>query len=310
MCDASGAVEVAPGRFAVADDEANVLRVYDADRGGPPLLSVDVSDDLDLPQKPKKKPKKPGAPDKPRKSPEADIEAATLLGEHAFWLTSHARSSSGKLKSERHRFFATTVPRDGATLQLVGRAYESLFGDLVADPRFARFDLAAAAERAPKAPGGFNIEGMTARIDAEGVLIGFRNPVPEGRALIVPLLNPEQVTTGSAPRFGDPIALALGGLGVRSLSVWRGKYLIAAGHFDSGSASRLYTWDGRGTPRHLRALDFSGFNPEAFFSPEDRDEILVLSDDGSLPIDGEECKKLKDPSRKRFRGAWFELQQR
>jgi hypothetical protein len=308
MCDASGAVEVAPGRFAVADDEANVLRVYDADRGGPPLLSVDVSDDLHLPQK--KKPNPPNAPDKPHKAPEADIEAATRLGEHAFWLTSHGRSNSGKLKSERHRFFATTLPHDGAALRLVGVAYESLFSDLVADPRLARFDLAAAAERAPKAPGGFNIEGMTARLGAEGVLIGFRNPIPQGRALLVPLLNPEEVTTGSAARFGDPIALSLGGLGVRSLTVWHGKYLIAAGHFDRGSASRLYTWDGRGAPRYLRALDFSGFNPEAFFTPEDRDEILVLSDDGSLTIDGEPCKKLKDPSRKRFRGAWLELRDR
>jgi hypothetical protein len=85
--------------------------------------------------------------------------------------------------------------------------------------------------------------------------------------------------------------------------------LIAAGHYDSGEPSRLYTWDGRGEPRHVRAFDFSRFNPEAFFSPEERDEILVLSDDGALAIDGEDCKKLERVEQKRFRGVWVALTQ-
>lgn len=43
MCDASGAVELSRDLFAVADDEDNVLRIYDANRGGAPLSSSDVS---------------------------------------------------------------------------------------------------------------------------------------------------------------------------------------------------------------------------------------------------------------------------
>jgi hypothetical protein len=308
MCDASGAVPLSANRFAVADDEGNVLRVYDADRGGAPLYSVDLSEQLDLPSKPAKKSKKGKPPKKPRKAPETDLEAATRIGDHAFWLTSHARSSSGKLKTERHRFFATSVPREGVVLELVGVAYESLFRDLAADPRYAAFDLASAAERGPKQPGGFNIEGMTERPEG-GVLIGLRNPIPDGKALIVPLLNPQEVVAGQPPRFGDPQRLELGGLGVRSLSRWHGRYLIAAGDYDSGQPSRLYTWDGKGEPRHVRAFDFSRFNPEAFFSPEERDEILVLSDDGGVAIDGEDCKKLEDVEQKRFRGVWVALTQ-
>src|ERR1041384_1457792 len=41
MCDASGAVPLDDHLFAVADDEDNVLRVYDADRGGSPLGAAD-----------------------------------------------------------------------------------------------------------------------------------------------------------------------------------------------------------------------------------------------------------------------------
>jgi hypothetical protein len=54
-------------------------------------------------------------------------------------------------------------------------------------------------------------------------------------------------------------------------------------------------------------LDVSDLNPEGFFSPESRDAILLLSDDGTLRIDGEECKRLDDPGRKRFRGRWIRL---
>jgi hypothetical protein len=34
----------------------------------------------------------------------------------------------------------------------------------------------------------------------------------------------------------------------------------------------------------------------------DRD-VMVLSDDGTVQVDGVDCKKLKDPLQKRFRGV-------
>jgi hypothetical protein len=228
------------------------------------------------------------------------------MGDHAFWITSHARSSSGKLKDARLRFFATSVPRQGIAMEVVGQPYEQLIADLIADPRFARFELARAAELGPKVPGGLNIEGMTERMQG-GVFIGFRNPIPNGNALIVPLLNPDQVILGAPPQLGDPLALDLDGLGVRSLSWWRGRYLIVAGHYDSGAPSRLYVWDGSTPPRHVAAFRFDRFNPEGFFSPEERDEILLLSDDGSRVLGSESCKQLENSADKRFRGVWLKL---
>jgi hypothetical protein len=53
------------------------------------------------------------------------------------------------------------------------------------------------------------------------------------------------------------------------------------------------------------ALD--GLNPEALVSLDASGRVLVLSDDGTLEIDGKPCKRLKDPARKRFRGAWLAL---
>ena len=311
MCDASAAVALSDRLFAVADDEQNVLRVYDGDRGGSPLSSFDLSAPLGLARQDAKtdgakKKKKKKASKQAKPGPELDLEAATRVGDEAFWLTSHGRNAAGKLRPERHRFFATRLPSEGEPLSLVGSAYASLVGDLAADPRFAAFDLARAAERGPKEAGGLNIEGMTRRVEG-GVWIGFRNPIPGGKALLFALLDPDEVVAGGRPRFGDPLLLELGGLGVRALSRWHGRYLIVAGPYESGGTSWLYTWDGVQAPRRVPTLEFEHFNPEAFFAPEERDEILLLSDDGARELHGKECKRLKDAGKKRFRGVWLAL---
>jgi hypothetical protein len=240
MCDASGAVALGGGLFVVGSDEDNLLRVYDARRGGAPVRSVDLSPDLELPSR--------------KKPPEADIEAATGLGPLSFSLTE-----------------AETLP--------------------------------------PKSSGGLNIEGMTAMADGRSLLIGFRSPVPRGRALVVPVLNPtEIVRDGARARLGEPRLLDLDGLGIRSLSWWRGRYLIISGGTASEATSRLFTWrGGDDVPVPVSQVDLTGLNPEAFFTPEQAEEILLLSDDGSVPLDGVECKRLKDPARKRFRGVWVRL---
>jgi hypothetical protein len=296
MCDASGAVPVSSRLFVVADDEDNVLRVYDAELGGAPLSAVDVSAQLGLSLKGKKHPK----------APETDLEAATRIDDRAYWLTSHGRNKKGRLETERLFFFATTVPTADAAVALVGRPYGRLLEDLVAAPQLALFGLAAAAQRAPRAPGGLNIEGLTATPDGT-LLVGFRNPVPDGQALAIVIENPREIVDAGAPaRFGPPIRLALDGRGVRSLSWWRGDYLVAAGNAGDGGESRLYTWDGAGAPVHV-ALDLRRYNPEGFFTPEDRDEILLLSDDGTVLVDGRPCKRLRDHARRSFRGVWVRL---
>jgi len=318
-CDASAAVPLSSSLFAVGDDEDNVLRVYDSDRGGAPLRVVSLSASL-FPAKEKAKSERAIAKKKKGKQktgkkatrrdagggPESDIEAATRIGDLAFWMTSHARNRAGERKDARRLFFATSAGGAKDPLGLVGRAYGGLLDDLLADPRYADFGLAAGAELAPKEPGGLNLEGLGERPEG-GVWIGLRSPVPGGRALLVPLLNPEGVIKGERARLGDPIRLDLGGRGVRSLSRWHGHALILAGPPAEQGTSLLFVWDGRSDPVPNAAADLEDLNPEAFFSPEERDEILVLSDDGTLEIDGEECKRLENPARKRFRGRWVRL---
>jgi hypothetical protein len=295
MCDASAAVPLDERRFVVADDEDNVLRVYDSANPGGPLWETDVSQAIGVSAKSGKR---------RRGAPEADIEAATRIGALSFWMTSHGRNASGKTKPERLRLFAAALPERGGSLAITGRPYEHLLDDLFSEPRLARFGLREAAERAPKSPGGLNLEGMTARQEG-GVWIGFRNPIPDGKALLVPLLNPEEVVRESPARFGEPRLLDLGGLGVRAISQRDGRYLILAGRYDSGVGTRLYTWDGAAKVALDAREHLADLNPEGFFSPPGRREVLVLSDDGSRSIDGVECKRLAEPAQKRFRARWI-----
>jgi hypothetical protein len=291
-CDASGAVPIDARYFAVADDESNVLRVYDSEKGGPPIDWVDMTPSLHL---------------KKKKKPEADLEAATQVGNYALWISSHARTKKGKSQPDRLRFFATSMPTRDTHMKLEGAPYTALLEDMMRDPRLAQFDLARAAERAPQEEGGLNIEGMTATPDG-GVLLGFRNPLPKGRALLVTLVNPLDPMHGKPVRFGPPLLLDLDGLGVRSLSWWHGRYLIAAGHYEHGAVSRLYAWQGDASPPELIVTPpLEDFNPEAFFTPEERGEIMLLSDDGSREIKGERCKDLEDEREMRFRGLWLKL---
>ncbi len=285
VCDASGAVPLNSTQLALADDEDNRLRVYDTKSGGPPLRILDVT-----------------SPFFPKK--EADLEAAASIGQHAFWLSSHGRNKKGKLKQERLLFFSTSFPTTDGPFEVIGTPYRNLLDDLLADPRLTPFDLARASQLPPKEKGGLNLEGMTATPENH-LLLGFRSPTPHGKALVVPLENPLEVPHGATARLGAPLLLDLGGLGIRSLSSWRGRYLIVAGPYDTGP-SRLFGWLGPNHPPYLILSDLRGLNPEGFFTPESRDEILLLSDDGALEIDGTPCKSLPDSSAKRFRGLWVD----
>lgn len=289
-CDASGAVPVDDRHFAVADDEDNVLRVYDAIEGGSAVRKTNLGRQIAL-----------------KKKGEVDIEAATSLDGRAYWITSHGRNAKGEEDPNRSLIITTEMPTLDDRVEVEGDVYRDLLSDLEREPTLARFDFEHAAELAPKEPGGLNIEGLTATPEGQ-LLIGFRSPVPGGMALLLPLANPSALYSAGRARFAAPIELDLGGLGVRSLSWWRGAYLIAAGPTAEGGPSRLYRWGGPGSaPLVLARAAFADANPEAFFTAENNDEILVLSDDGGREIRGKACKRLKNKKHKSFRGLWLRL---
>jgi hypothetical protein len=293
MCDASAAAVVSGDLLAVANDEDNVLRFYRTSRPGPPIHACDLAPLLGL-----------------KRKAELDLEGAARLGTNFFWITSHGQNKAGEYTPNRHRLFALAIAEgpEGPSVRLVGEPFAGLVSAMAADPRLARFELDRAARRLPKDGGGLNIEALTDT--AEGtLLVGFRNPIPEGRALIVPLLNPHELMTGSAPRFGDPVLLDLKGLGLRGMGSTAGGYFLIGGPTGGTGDSHLFRWNGRSdAPEIIPEASLQGLNPEAisFHDMGDGDKVLLLSDDGAREVNGVECKDLPG-SERRFRAHWCRI---
>jgi hypothetical protein len=300
MCDASAAVAIGPDTFVVASDEDDVLRVYPRHRSGhnQPLQQFDLTPFLQA----------------HADESEADIEGAARIGNRIYWIGSHATNRNGKSRPGRHRLFATEldVAADKVSLTPIGTPYTSLLKDLSEAPGLRDFKLGKAAKKSPESAGGLNIEGLAATPQGT-LLIAFRNPIPGGKALLVPLDNPQEVTRGKAAKLGQPILLPLGGRGIRDILYFEatGSYLIIAGPYDDTGDFKLYRWSGAvaAQPEPLDGLNFEDMHPEALVSYlADKTAIQVISDDGGMPVAGKPCKDSGiPPARKSFRSVWVTL---
>ena len=319
LCNASAGLRFGEGMFVVADNEnaaPTLLHLYKAGQGGPELAVGRIA--------------KEAVAQVADGSLEMDLEGAARLGPLVYWIGSHSAGegngpgkgngpgAAGAPRPNRQRLFATRLGLESGdkgkgvavTVEPVGRPYQTLLADLEADPRYAPFGLDQAAKLPGKAKDGLNIEGLAATPNGQ-LLIGFRNPLPQGKALVAPLTNPGAVLAGEAARFGEPVLLELGGLGIRSLEMVNGSLLIVAGPSGPGNPkdgpaipSALYRWNGQfeSAPELVRLfgseLGKSLFNPEALFV--EGDSLVLLSDDGKVAIDGKRCENLPRP-KQRFR---------
>jgi hypothetical protein len=189
--------------------------------------------------------------------------------------------------------FATEWHDGDAIPLVVGKPYKQLLHDLTEAAQLAQYHLGAASKLAAEADGGLNIEGLAATPDGQ-LLIGFRNPLPDGRALVVPLENPAEVVDGRRAKLGDALELNLGRRGIRSLELIDGKYLIVAGPTAEEGSFALYRWTGkRDDPAApIESVDLGTLRPEALFAIPGSAKVQLLSDDGGVTNGGVECKQL------------------
>jgi hypothetical protein len=319
MSDASAAVAVDSQKFIVSNDEDNRLRLYQIDQLVKPIKSFDLTSFLNI------------IIDK--ENPEADIEAASRSGKRIYWIASHGRNKEGLFRPNRYRFFATDVENtnNGIELAPIGRPCITLLEEMIQDPHMACLGLAEAAafgaQKVKKlAPDedGINIEGMSVTADGKSLLIGFRNPRPENKALVVMLENPDAVlVNGAKPVFAQPILLDLDGLGIRSMEYapWLSAFLIVAGEYNDGHKFILFKWSGNrhDSPEQVQQLTdlckTTKFRPEAIIVYPEGKSIQLLSDDGELRVNyaakkkkerGPRNKDLKEPEKRSFRSLWLD----
>lgn len=278
VCDASAAAALDAKHFVVANDEDNTLRVY---RFGLPnsVWSFDLSAFLQT---------EPGK--------EADIEGSAVLGGRIYWISSHGLSAKkGNFEPGRLRFFATEVqPGSPPTVTTVGSPYKSLLQDLADTAELKRYGLDAAAGRKPEDNDGLNIEGLAATPDGK-LLIGFRNPLAKGRALVIPLENPAEVIDGKRARLGKAIELDLGRRGIRSIELVGARYFIVAGSTDNRYDFALFQWSGEPNekPIRIKGVELGDLRPEGLIEIPGSTGLLLLSDDGGVMAGKDECKELQ-----------------
>jgi hypothetical protein len=302
MTAASAGVALKQGYFVVANDEDNILRVYSTKEAG---IKYEFKLSKYFPS---------SIADGSGKK-KTDIEGVTKLGKYIFWIGSHSTSSEAEKRDARYRLFAHKMKYTSAAgfvFTPVGQPYTELLNKLLQDRQFKDYKFAEALNKEPKAEGGLSIEGLSASPDKKSLLIGFRNPVTNNMALIIPLLNPMEVIKrcGAQASFGAPIELDLGGFGIRDLVWWKGgkRFLILAGPYHKNPEKerfRLYQWTGeRGDkPQEVNTGNqLEGLTAEAIVihpsSKADTMTLQILSDD-------ENDEKLSRDNR--FRSVWIEI---
>lgn len=310
--DASAAVDVGGGYVVVADDESNVLRLYDRSLSGAPVKTWDFSSKLDV-------------------SKEVDIEGAARVGDTVYWTGSLGNNKDGEYKSDRNTVFTTKVTGSGASTSLsYGGSYSKLRDDLVDwdEAHGDRYGFAAgtADGQAPKQIDGFNVEGLEfAPGSTTTAYLGFRAPlapaVPGGKALLVPVTNIDRVVAGKAKAaIGTPVELDLGGLSVRDIRKnAAGQYLIVAGSWaadDNSDPYALYSWTGNPADRPVKLRDLPTSDPGGWEAVVDVPDLStpgaraqLITDNGSADLygDGTEAKDLNHEEWRKSRAVWFTL---
>ncbi len=293
--DGSAAQSVNADYTWIADDEDQTIRLYNRGQSGVPVSSFDFIPDL-------------GADD------EIDAEGSFRNGDEIYWMGSHTNG-------QRSVIFSTTETGAGAAAQLAFKgSYRTLREDLLNWDANDGHGLGANYL-------GLNtmleIEGLAADSnEPDGALLGFRGPLLNGNALLVPVNNFQSMVAtdpvANSASFGTPIELDLLGHSIRSIDCNDNGCLIVAGPAGSVTGFLLFTWTGSPEDEpELRAADLetqtATGNIEgivalpttgAFLGAEGDDAIVqLLVDSGTFDYynDGSEAKDLPNDAWKKFR---------
>lgn len=215
----------------------------------------------------------------------ADLEGVTLdRAGFIYATTSHSRNTEGEEKKSRDKLLRFRIEGDNP---LAPRVVSGLKPALIAaHPALA----VAAGIRDVKTDGGLNIEALEIN-PAQALLIGFRSPLLDHKAIIACLENPAALfESGEAPRISPTlITLDLDGNGIRGMSYLPtlGGYLIISGPV-AREEVHFQLWFWRGQPgdqaRRVTVDGLPGFAHAEGICPAviaGEQRIVVVSDDGS-----------------------------
>jgi hypothetical protein len=290
-CDGSGALALSFTHFLDLNDENQVVRVYERAKPAAPVQMIDINPALGV-----------------AASVEADLEDVTRIGDRLFVTTSHGRKTSGALDRVRYKFAAfdlagaapaITLTSAGVSNQLLDQLLAAANWDMPNQAVISALTTSSKlgdnsdADLAPELE-GTNLEALAN--DGTGtLLLGFRNPRPGNKAIVVSLVNPDAALTGTA-RFGGAAELDLGGLGIRGMAyspVHAAVLVIAGPHDAAAGPFKLYKWSGVLTAAPVFVTDIAtptAYAPEAVVPYPNTKDVQIVLDGGDALIGGVGCK--------------------
>ena len=290
-CDGSGALALSFTYFVDINDENQGARIYQRAMPTAPIQTIDLSAGLGV-----------------AANTEVDLEDLEQIGNRVFMTASHGRKTSGALDRARYKFAAFDLGGSAPSFTLTSAGTSNALLDqmLVAANWVApNTTVIAALTTSSKLDDnndaslarelmGTNIEALAN--DGTGkLLIGFRNPRPGNKAIVVSLVNPDAALTGTA-RFGAAAELDLGGLGIRGMTyspVHHAVLLIAGPHDAATGPFKLYKWSGGLTDAATFVAMINppaGSAPEAVVAYPNTKDVQIVFDGGDADINGTICK--------------------
>ena len=215
-----------------------------------------------------------------------DLEGIAVDQSGAIYaITSHSRDDDGDEKKSREKLVRFRIEGDRAAAPVVVTGLKSAL--VSAHPVLAD----ASRIRDVKAGSGLNIEALEISPDRQRLLIGFRSPLRDNRAIIARVENPSAIfDTGEAPRISVNLdTLDLGGNGIRGMSYVPslGGYLVIGGPVTREKVQfQLWFWSGESSTaaRRVTVPGLQGIENAEGICPAMIDgvqRILIVSDDGS-----------------------------
>ena len=143
-----------------------------------------------------------------------------------------------------------------------------------------------------------NIEALTWDRESKSLLIGLRSPLIKGKALVIPLKNPNDIFDNhKKPKLAKPILLDLEGDGIRAMS-WDKKregYWIVSGSVGKRKGDfYLWFWDKKKNNLTICHKDVDIGYTEGLTVLKDSSTLFLVQDNGSVSTHGANYQIIKE----------------
>ena len=264
----SGATTMPDGKVLIVEDERseNPIRMLDVKDSGDVVEIGNIYIDKKIKKIFKKRVE--------------DLEAITSNGNIVYAITSHSLNKSHKRKSSREKLISF-VYDDGKMRDF--HIYDTLKDDLYKNYiDFFKNGIFGIED--------ISIEGLCMDANNSSLLIGFRSPVIDGKAVVIAIKNPREVMLGKEkPKFSKPNSLSLNGLGIRDMTYDAqrdGYWIIAGGSNDRNFNFQLWFWDNKTKKvSFVKNHPYIGYGEGITIIHKDtkKSALLIVEDNGLKP---------------------------